>query len=470
MRICSNLLILTSSLLYAGAFIASDLCYWFVFIFLIPLYWWAATNSNLPLWVFGVQGFVWGAVFFSIHMYALLCMFIEQTTLFEALVVWALFVVYCSSVAACWFVVAAFIGKRTRSIGTLLSVWVIATGCYIEYIDRFLFRCISLPRGYGLAYPLVPLAQCPALLMCLQWLPPLVLIFCISSSASVFVYSLIAKHRYSGLFCGVLLLPCLGGLLCSSQKAFFPYEHSFIHLQSPVYKNKHTVTELDVAQAINQQIHSALQEFPEATCLFFPESTYPFALDLDQDMYQLWKDNALIYSEKANIIIGAHHSCKDNLGNKARKNSIFYFDSCRIIPVYDKQTYVPFAEFVPWPWNKSCFLRNFLLKNKKGFHQENSVSKSLLLCPELTVSCYICSDLFFNTPRVHEGNSPILWLVHDTWSDSVYYRKLMVLYAQLISNLYNRNILYIGDKYGVWLTPFLQRCYLSSIMFPKNVN
>jgi apolipoprotein N-acyltransferase len=461
-----NPLIALSALLYVGAFILPSLCHWFVFIWLIPLYSYVSLRADQPLHIYILQGFWWGVIFFTIHMYALIDMLIHHTSLIDAIVVSLLLITYCAAISACWFAIAALFARGTHTVGRLV-IWVLVTCAYIEVVQHLLFKIICLPRGYVFAYPLVPLMQHYAWIASLMLVPPVVLIGCICAGAACVAYSCIEKNYRGHALCaaGFFFFPCMIGWCIPVQRSDYVYQDICIWAEPPAYnKNMINVTPLALAQAINEQLCRAVRARKQATCILFPESTFPFPLDRYDDIRDLWVDNALFNLPEMTVVIGSHHS----YGHE-RKNTVFCLKQCRIMKTYDKNTYLPFAEYIPWPWNKSRFFSEFLLKDKRMFRKVTTMSEPIHLTPELTISPYICSDLFFNGPRCDDRASAIVWLVNDSWFTG-YYRHLMFLHAQLQAHLYKRTILYIAHEFGACIAPYTQLYYLTSIMIPKNIN
>lgn len=249
------------------------------------------------------------------------------------------------------------------------------------------------------------------------------------------------------------------------------YEQRCVYAQPPAYhKQMIDVHPLAVACAINEQICRAVRLFPQATCILFPESTFPFALDLRDDARQLWIDNVLWHLPDVTVLIGSHHSC--GVDGEERRNTLFCLRESRICQTYDKETRLPFAEYMPWPWSTSRLFSEFLLKGKKIFHAPDAVARqdhTINLAPGMPVAPYICSDLFFNCPRPDDQADTILWLVNDSWFVA-YWRQLMFLYARLQAQRYGRTILYIAHEFGACICPDASVCYLPSVMIPKAVN
>lgn len=246
------------------------------------------------------------------------------------------------------------------------------------------------------------------------------------------------------------------------------HQAGYVYAQPPAYhKDMVGVVPLELAQRINEQLCRALRHYPHATCIFFPESTFPFALDELYEARQMWADNALFGARQVTVVIGSHRAY-----GRDRNNTLYCLKGCRIISSYDKSTCLPFAEYMPWPWNKSSFFSEFLLKNKKIFQSADGVSSSpivMRLPNQIVASPYICSDLFFNYPRPHDQATTIVWLVNDSWF-CTYYRHLMGLFARLQAHVYKRTIVYIAHEYGICIEPHAPCQTLASVMIPKNIN
>ena len=457
-----------SALLYACAFIVPSICHWFVFIYLIPLYYYALTHTHTAVWGYAVQGFWWGIIFFLFHMYALIYMLVEQAALSSAVMVSMLLIGYSAVVSACWFAASGVVAACVRSPAGRLSVWVFFTILFIDFVESFFFKIICLPRGYVFAYPLIPLAQHDAWIASLHYFPQRFLVLCLCASSACLAYVLIErKHNRAAVMGAFLFLfPFVSSGFFERKKIALGCQNLFMYIQPPAYnKDMVEVAPLELACKLNEQLSRAVRLFPHARCFLLPESTFPFPLDLYENIRQLWSENALFGAQEITVVMGSHHS----YGHE-RKNTLFSLEGCRIIQTYDKNTYLPFAEHMPWPWNKSSFFSEFLLKNKKVFHKVDSCCKPVKLTSEFVACPYMCSDLFFNYPRIDDQVCPIVWLVNDSWFTCGYYKHLMFLFAKLQATIYNRPILYIAHEFGVYIDPYAQYWYLPSVMIPKNVN
>ncbi len=458
-----------SAVIYAFACRAPAYCDWCVFIFLVPLYWYGATHQKGSVLLYALQGFWWGVIFFTLHMQAIAFMLMQHVSTVQACVAMALIISYCAVITTCWFTLSAWLSHRCGSLAMCLGTWAVTTVCYLEFVERCLFRIFFLPRGYVFSYPLVPLAQHATWLTSVSLLPPWILIMSICFSSSALVYFLRTKKMVIGGMVIILLTPFWIGWLYQGDLKTYPYGDFFVYAQPPAC-DENNMTPLDKAQQINAQLLRALEQWPQAMCICFPESTYPFALDEHHDMRTLWATHALSYGAPELIVITGGHRSHEN--GKKRTNALFCLHECRIIHFYDKSLYFPFCEYTPWPWNKSRFLSEFLLKNNLEFHQvdfshTDHLFTSIILAPDIVVSPYICSDLFFGYARENEGKNPILWLVNDSLFKMAYFRYLMLLYAKLQACIYQRAIFYIGHSYGVWISHEGAHHFLPSSMIPN---
>ncbi len=465
-------LIALSALLYASAFLFPVACHWCVFVWLIPLYGYSITHPNRSARCYAAQGFWWGALFFLLHMHALIYMLVQQAPLTSACVVSMLLILYSCLVSACWFAGAAWCARRMASWHRL-CIWVLATNLYIYLVDTLFFRCICLPRGYVFAYPLLPLAQGDCWSWALGHVPHALLVLCLCVGSACLAQGLWRSQQrmWCLMTAAIFFAPFCVGFFVRRQPSACAYEQRCVYAQPPAYhKQMIDVQPLAVACAINEQICRAVRLFPQASCILFPESTFPFALDLRDDVRQLWIDNVLWHVPDVTVVIGSHHSC--GVSGEERMNTLFCLRDRHIGQTYDKKTRLPFAEYMPWPWSASRLFSEFLLKNKKIFHAPDAVDRqdhTIYLALEMPVAPYICSDLFFNCPRPDDQADTILWLVNDSWFVA-YWRQLMFLYARLQAQRYGRTILYIAHEFGACIRPNVPVCYLPSVMIPKAVN
>ncbi|HEB41490.1 MAG TPA: hypothetical protein ENI08_00530 [Candidatus Dependentiae bacterium] len=265
-------------------------------------------------------------------------------------------------------------------------------------------------------------------------------------SCSGFIALLFCTKQYIWILPSLLcLLPFLGGKFLVQHADDIP---SYLSKIGYVRPPKSEAYPLDVAQEIQGAITDLLQQRSDVNCIVMPESSYPFPLNEDQDMIDLWCDNAL--PDDVSLLIGAHRR-----EQHALHNCVYLLNQGRIVNFYDKRHMMPFVEKVPSLWNIfTCFYTLFLQKNRE-FSPGNRPNVLFTLSNNVTFVPRICSELFFDTTgnrdHIIQKDIPMLLVVNDSWFLGEYMRNLICLYAKLKAIEEGREILYVGHYHALWI-------------------
>lgn len=437
MRLFNACLLAISALGYATAFLWPSVCCWLVFIFLIPIFY-GGQRQLLSFW----SGLWWGTIFFSVHFYGLIMVLWERAEGDFRLLAGLGLIIYCAFYAGIWFYLASKIAGKFDSIFYKTGVWALTTLGYFWWIAHGSFWIFGSWLGYPFSSVLIPLAHYPLSLSLLPVTGEQFLLCMIILCQAFLACTASNMHWFSGSW-PVFLMPFLIGFM-SNQSLQAPHWLEHVCYAAPP---RMWDSQQEQAEAINLNMTLALHKKPMGKIVVMPESTCLFPLNTRQEIIELWAKNAL--ENNITLFIGAPRADKQRL-----YNSIYLLGRSRITKNYDKNTYVPFSEYTPYPWNKFNYFKSLFLGGKKDFSQKETSCVAFKVTPTLTLLPQICSDLFLGPgpkTNLHPG-SPILFIVNDAWFSTGYYRNLMFLFTVVKAISLQRDIIYVGHTKAAWIS------------------
>ncbi len=411
------------------------LCWWLVFLFLIPLFV-AASITPLSAW----HGLVWGIIFFGLHFIAIMEVLLRMTDLslagFLASLLWVTNFVLLSTL---WFWLASFLRRLTNA--PVLS-FAISTLLFFSVLYRLsLLLPFGTADGLLLAFPLLPLAQVPQTLMLLPWLGEEGLLLCLIGSSSIIG----CRNSRVGWVALLLYLPFLCGFFWHSKPIKPPIDLNTIGYLQPLPWPHYNPYEIMNDIAIQAQ--QLANKHPEKKLILMPESTCCFPLNKYEDAC------TILFQELGDrvLLLGGYRE------EEKLYNSVYHISQDRISQKYNKTKLKPFTEYLPAHWNYFKFFRdNFLSINKTFSTSDASCSILHLPLPNhehFLAIPVICWELYSATtdPCPHAPkNIPILALTNDAWY-ATYYQQLMFLSARFLSIKWQRPIFYIAHTGAWWL-------------------
>lgn len=416
--------LISSALLYAISFLFPVYCWWCVFLFLVPLFYYMFTN---PCSLTFLHGFVWGLLYWSLLLFGLWqFLFSQASSFFMALGASLFFVSYLSLWSGVWVWLSA------RSM--LITTWL-----YFEFIWRGVLIIFGTWQGMPISYPLLPLAQCPQLLQLVPMLGTSFLNFLLILFSYCCAVMLTKRHAFiaSGV-AALSLLPFIIGW------AVFKREQPPAWLERVVCVTAHKGNgKWLTSRAIMEKLQQAHAKHPDADIFVLPESALPHPLFDDDYCLSMWYDNAV--QVEATIVLGAYHKVDEKLFN-----SFYVLQGCRITHCYDKTSLLPFAEKLVDFWCPLLSLHNLFASDWVELSAGMRPRAPLQLANGLHFVPYICSELFFSTTKSKENVSshscPLICLVNDSWFPA-YMQKLLFLNARLTALMWQQEILYCSYAY-----------------------
>jgi apolipoprotein N-acyltransferase len=405
-----------------------------IFFFLIPVYL-IALSSSLSF----IDGFYWGLLFFSIHLYGLLQLLHERAEGTLRVGAGILFIIYCALNSGLWFWGATFLSSINKTKYLKCFAWVITTLCYFFWVEQGMLWPFGNAMGYCFGSPLLVLVYYPQTLSIFLHAGPVILLFIISLYAMCCAF--LCAHDTIKTGCVLIIIPIVILNIIKSPQEIMPMCIQNIGYLKPPQENKEP---FEQAHEINSELTKLLHKYENLRTVIMPESSFTKPLNLYPDILELWAENAL--SEGINLIIGSPRT-----NNNDEYNSLYNVHMSRIINFYDKKTCMPFTEQLPFPWNKFNFCQTLFLKDKKGFSTNENSQNFFTICNNLTVEPKLCSDLFFG-PCNPSNSCPILFAVNDSWISAAYLKRLMHLFAVYKAITLQREIIYISHERGCWIT------------------
>jgi apolipoprotein N-acyltransferase len=385
------------------------------------------------------HGLWWGFLCWTGQLYALFGMVIERGE--GALRIFAplFLILYCAAYSAIAFYSASALSNNKR-LELRACIWVVCITGYYLIMRYAALWIIGLSTGYPLALPLLPLAEHPQFLVLLPYISAAGLLVCALIFSMSSAYYLVARNWWALCMGLCALLPFGVGWRIKPVAA---YEPALIHMCGAVTSPpKGIVHPRDCAQDINARITELLARRPEVQVILMPESSYPFELNEQEDVINLWSINALHKGQL--LVIGSYYQEEGDC-----YNGIYGIAECRVIFNYVKNCRMPFTEYVPFPWSMFSCTQHLFLKNKQGFSTKKSV-RMLPLTADFWVQPALCSEFFFDAydPTVR---LPILALVNDSWFSSFSIKRLMYLFARFAAIERSMPIMYISYTYAVFI-------------------
>lgn len=421
----TGILLFISAVLLNSAYLYPVYFFWGSFFYLVPLFYITYRNEKKLSFK---EGFMWGLLFFSVHLWTFFILCIEQCSVLSALAIYFFLLVYFASYSAFWFLLThrALIMTQQPVIA-----WSIATGVYIFSLETYGLCFLSVPYGYPFASPLIPLAQYPRLLSLLPYLSRwgllLALVLISAGIASLLVHK---KRGWALLILGAV--PFLWGIHKKQGNDVPDYIYDCAVIVPPDICSQ----PLDTAQEIAYKLAELSQQRPTTKIIFMPESAYPFVLD--EEMIQLWGQQL---PKQTLLIVGAHRK-------EGRKvfNSLYCIKDSRIINSYDKSFLFPLTEYLPTHYKT---WKNLFLTHKEPFTAGTCASQQQLT-PDRLVYPVICCEIFFNPLCTRLRGKTLLVCVNENWFMD-YMKRLMYLRTVMIAYEYQNDIIWVSYSGGIFI-------------------
>lgn len=425
------MMIILSALLYLIPHLYPHTTYMSLFIWMIPLLIGDKDNT------YGFkQGFTWGLILYTGHLYWLAYSMRMQGYLCIGLIAYVLFILYLSVVAGIWFWVKKKILNRYLAITlriqqdhnvALCFTWLFSAVAFIFISCSLSFAIFDCFEGYYLSNPLLTLVS-------LRWfIGPIVycgetLYWFIVISINIMLYRILIKYDTAALIFLMALLLLLW--------VFQPQPHNiFITTDDIVYLqpswNHEKLTAAQTFYTISRELDALAITNPNAKYVVMPESSFAHNLIDWADKLDAWTS---LFSSTTSIFIGAHRKQGDYI-----YNSLFEIQDGKIVVWYDKQHLVFFTERIPSLCKHWSLLRGLFGSCEFNYPVNN---QSHQLAGGFQPA--ICSEIFCGA-RTFQSGKPILFICHDAWLGCDYIAELGKNAAVLTGIKYGVPVVYVGS-------------------------
>lgn len=438
------LAILPSAILFSLAFIDDRHFWWTIFIFLIPLFFYAKSAGKLSL----ITIFFWSVIINAALLFSPLESFVRMGNFHPLLYLCALiFLLYFSTYAPAWIYLTQRADQWLQSMPILSYVWWIATTCcYFFFMQRYSLWIFARAEGFFFYNPLLPLANHPFFLVPLGLIGSFGMLILIISSQMIPVMFWRKEKKYALFLTGIIALIWIisyeqFGLrkmndnLTSSQ-----LNHIGIMVcQFPLFYEE------TMAISLQYQLVHQLEKNPALTTLILPESAF-YAKAISPAIASYWHEHRV--GKKINLIIGSFYTDQDN----RLFNACYQIQNGAIINRFDKKHTMLFTENLPSVIKNDLFTK--LLFNQLPERTAGSGKRELFdLGNGIQAVPYLCSELFFSQAIDDcHPTTPIIALCNDWWLSYSYARRLMLLAAQVRAIEWQRPIIYCSFFYSYLIT------------------
>jgi len=433
----------SSSLLLSAAFFCPTYFFWFVFIFLIPVFYLAFTHVETLTFT---TGFWWGLLFFGAHFYGLMVLLHEKAQGQLRLLAGLVLILYCALHAGLWFCITArFIKMVENSIVWKSCCLLLCTQLYFYWLEFGIFWIFGHVNGYCFASPLLTLAHYPKLLMALPILGTQGLFACLCVMQLLLALAIIKKSYNYVATSLIFLIPFLFGVVKNNNVEIPSYVSKLGYVSPPP---KEVDTLFDRAEEINTSIMKKIRSNPKTTTILMPESSMYGSLNQHQEILDLWATNALA-DNNITLIVGSFRT--DNQENVFV--TLYKLRGSRIINHYDKSFLFPFTEYLPDTYKRFKWIRNLFLKENNDFSTKELSPVFFEIEADCFVQPYLCSDLYYSHHHIKKNNEnkPILFAVNDSWFSTSYMKRLMFLFAVFKAIEFGQDVMYVGHSFGAWI-------------------
>lgn len=443
-RLTPWLLVSLSALIYGSAVLWPTYCFWMVFVFLIPIFYISFRSPHLLTFSYGLW---WGLQFFCINFYGVAKVFHQVAQSDLRILVPIGFIVYVALHSGLWFWLATYVVSCRKNPSPLwigLS-WFMVTGLYFYWVRYGVFWVLGIFVGNPFGSPLLLLAEYPLLLMSLPIVTETGLLIALILGQLGIAYGL---YKKSLVYCGVagcyLLIFLLGALLGPSETEVPQYVNTIGYVNPP---SKLLPIEQQIVD-LHTRITKLLSSNPALHTIILPESTLQIRLDIHPDIIHYF--SSAIATKDINIFIGANRSGVDK-----DCNSLYLIKNGSIVSCYDKKILMPLFEYVEFPWNQCAYFNNLFLKKWPGFDCPKKSLDLFQWTPQVCLVPRLCSELYLSLDHhdvSYDPDYPILFATNEAWFSDRHYQKLFYLYAVFQAIQSKRDIIYVGHKFGRWIS------------------
>jgi apolipoprotein N-acyltransferase len=298
-------------------------------------------------------------------------------------------------------------------------------------------------EGYFLLYPLLPLAEYPAVLSLMPLLGKGPLMVLLLGTNAAMTIPFITQHtiiRWGAPLLGILPW-VIQGVSAPARKT----PPAWLDRIAAIHKKFVSVpTPMHAAEEIQKDVIRILQSYPHVEVVLFPESSlYKLNLDTSRELATYWNHKAI--GKPISLLIGAI-----KWEEAINRNTIYWVYDGTVKESFNKRHAMAVTEAIGW--YRIPFLKRLFHENHELVEASTNPRVPFPLLPDVSFIPYICSELFFNdTPDDQYPQAIITELANDYWAKSTYIRHLMFLAARFKAIEWQRPIIYVSYYHNGFL-------------------
>lgn len=429
------LLVVFSAILYTLPFLWSDILWWLIFIFPVPLLYLTRTQ-NLSF----IHGYVWGCIVFVLHLSGgiyIVAQLAHESWLIGVLlgVVMILYqALFPAIIFLCTTVIIRFFAVQSPMLR--LCMWFVTLVFFIFWTDRYCLWVFGIKEGYPLMHPLLPLVQEPSLLILLPIIGKsmLTILFLLVPVSGVLL--LWYQNYIAALFFVCAIIPWLLSYCLSTIQTKQPdwwYRVKSLPCMAYATVDNPVVT----IKIVAYQLKKIIEKYPHTTVIVMPESAFNITdFENRPALLELWNEYYL--GKAVHLIFG---TCRWKEG--CYYNSLYWVHNGVLQECFDKKHAMLITERLS-EWMNNGLIQQIYFKD--GISITRSQNDRIKLPIEGIIFVpYICSELFFNElPDDNYGHVSIVAIVNDMLFLDSYIQQLLLLLARLRAIQWQRNIVYVS--------------------------
>lgn len=428
----------SSALVYGLALIMSPALWWCSFICFVPLF---LLGARHPLTF--KEGFFYSGLLWALGGIGILqTLFILGTGPLWVRIIPSIAIVLIQAFfGGLWFFLTSTFLSRAliSSPYQRLGIWVLTTGLYFYWVIHLSLSMFDYWEGYFLLYPLLPLAEYPALL---SWMPVTgkgILMWFLLLSNAAFTLPMLTNNSLIRFLC-----PLIGIVPWVLQIAFAQPPQTppdWVHKVAVIQKKFFPVPQpMESIEKIKDTIKDLITAYADLELFILPESSLTrLNLDTARELATYWDTQSI--GKPVTILLGAF-----KWEHEVYRNTVYWISEGQIQGSFNKRHTMAVTESVGW-YNMS-FLRTLFHGRGPIVEPSSNPRVPFPLLPEMSFVPYVCSELFFNNqPDDQYPQTVIAELSNDFWAKSAYIRHLMYLAARFKAIEWQRPILYASYYY-----------------------
>ena len=381
------------------------------------------------------QGFTWGLMFYSIHLYWLAYTLHTKGEHHLRVIAYILLVLYLSLYSGLWLwgkqlIIHRYVRKITDQKENYVAwclTWLLSTVSFMLIIQSLSFAILDCFEGYYLANPLLPLVSWPWFMCPLFYFGELLYCVLLVLINLAFARLFIKPDGKSLIY--LMILFCFPFFFQPPPSSIIVDCNEIVYLQ-PSW-NDSNLKPAQKFYTISRKLDEIAERCPTVKYIVMPESSFSHSLLDWEDKLDAWTS---LFSPSTIIFIGSHR--KDAVTGKIY-NSLFVIQDGKIIGWYDKQHLVFFTERQPKLFKNWPILRDLFISSEFSYSEQQDT-----WCGEFQPA--ICSEIFCGM-RKFKGDKPILFVCNDSWFGLSYARQLAKNAATLCAIKHGVPIVYVGS-------------------------